>query len=65
MRRQIRSARRAATLRTVPPFVATLIAALAAGFAAEALGLAFPVVLIVALAAGLAADRLARRSASR
>ncbi len=45
------------------PFVATLIAALAAGFVAEALGLPFVVVLLVALVAGLAADTLARRSA--
>ncbi len=44
------------------PFVATLIAALAAGFLADALGLPFLVVLLAALVAGLVADTLARRA---
>lgn len=47
------------------PFIATLVAALAAGFVAETLGLPFVVVLLVALVTGLAADTLARRRARR
>jgi hypothetical protein len=46
----------------VGPFVATLLAALVAGFVArEALGLPLVAAMAIALVAGLAADALARR----
>lgn len=49
----------------VQPFVATLVAALAVGFGAQALGLPLVAALLLAAAAGLLVDALVRRRMGR